>query len=99
MQIAGIGLGVALAALFACGAHAADTGEKRCILASAAKLPGIPGLAITGSAAVRAARANGQSNAYDVTIDFEAAKQTYHATFDCLLNGPGAVAKMRGWPE
>jgi hypothetical protein len=75
-------------------AQADERDQKKCILAAAEKLPTIPGLTITGSRAEPA-----QKSGYVVTIDFDAAKQSYSAKFDCLINGPGAVAKMQGLPD
>lgn len=75
-------------------ARAEPREEKKCILAAAQTLPGVPGLTITASRA----EPTGKSG-YKVVIEFEAAKLNYTASFDCLINGPGAVAKMNGLPE
>jgi hypothetical protein len=68
---------------------------KRCILASAVKLPTIPGLEVVGSRTKPATK----PDYLDVTIDFEAAKQRYTAKFECLSTPNGAVTKLVGQPE
>ena len=90
---------VALVGVGVPSAHAMGQDEKRCILAAGEKLPTVPGLVVTASRAEPAAGSPGKSKAYDVLIEYDALAQHFTTGFDCLVEGPGALVKMRGLAE